>query len=170
MIFVTVGTHEQPMERLTLALEQLPRVRPDLAPFVVQYGYSRPPSGWEGHAFLSSNEMASLIQHARVIVTHGGAATIALCIEYGKVPIVVPRLKSFGEHVDDHQLAYARLLARRGQAVLVEDVGVLARRVGELADVPRTPTTVELPDVDGTVKRFAQIADTLVLRERFRRS
>jgi UDP-N-acetylglucosamine transferase subunit ALG13 len=38
----------------------------------------------------------------------------------GKRPIVVPRRKQFGEHVDDHQLAFTQRIARDGAILLAQ--------------------------------------------------
>jgi UDP-N-acetylglucosamine transferase subunit ALG13 len=162
MIFATVGTHEQPMNRLMRALEQLAAVRPDLGPFIVQYGYSTPPRGWHGSCLMNTDEMASYIQEATAVVTHGGPATIAACLKAGKMPVVVPRLRRFGEHVDDHQLAYARVLAKRGEIVVVEDLRHLPEAIGQLVESGRSATAVQAPDIAGAVQRFARIADLLV--------
>lgn len=151
------------MNRLMTALEDLPSLRPDLGPFVVQHGYSRPPSGWDAREFLSAREMTRLIADARVVITHGGPATISACLRSNKLPIVVPRLRKFHEHVDDHQLAYARLLAKRLQAVVIEDVAQLAARVTQLADAPPLPRGVDSLEPDAAVRRFAEVADALVL-------
>lgn len=38
------------------------------------------------------------------VITHGGTGAIIGAVKAGKKVIVVPRLSSYGEHVDDHQL------------------------------------------------------------------
>ena len=48
------------------------------------------------------------MRQASCIVCHGGPTTIVDAIGHGKRPIVVPRLKAMGEHVDDHQVAFVR--------------------------------------------------------------
>ena len=39
-----------------------------------------------------------------MVITHGGTGAIIGAIKKGKKVISVPRLKKYGEHVDDHQL------------------------------------------------------------------
>ena len=41
---------------------------------------------------------------ADLVITHGGTGAIIGAIKKGKKVIAVPRLKKYGEHVDDHQL------------------------------------------------------------------
>jgi UDP-N-acetylglucosamine transferase subunit ALG13 len=56
------------------------------------------------------------------------------CFAYGKRPIVVPRLRRFGETSDDHQLAFARRLADAGMVTLVEEPEKLAEALVQAAD------------------------------------
>ena len=60
------------------------------------------------------------IRRARVVVTHAGVGSVMVSLANGKRPVVVPRLKSFGEAVDDHQLQLGRRFAAAGLVTLVE--------------------------------------------------
>jgi UDP-N-acetylglucosamine transferase subunit ALG13 len=121
VIFVTLGTHEQPMLRLVTQLTKVAATLPDRRPFFIQHGYSPLPEGWTGAAFLTGREMDQLIRRSTVLICHGGRAKIAEVRARGRVPIVVPRIGS-GEHVDDHQLWFARRLAAAKEVLAVEDV------------------------------------------------
>ena len=51
-------------------------------------------------------------------------------LQLGKIPIVVPRLKRFGEHVNDHQLEFAKaVVERQGNILLVEEFGQLKEMI-----------------------------------------
>jgi UDP-N-acetylglucosamine transferase subunit ALG13 len=122
MIFVTVGTHQQPFERLIRALGAL-----DGASLVVQYGHADPPEGVaQATAFMPFPEMLRHFDEADAVITHAGVGSILCATNAGHVPIVVPRLKRHGEHVDDHQVELVRELERAGRVIVVEDVGALA--------------------------------------------
>ncbi|NUT54618.1 MAG: hypothetical protein HOQ03_01365, partial [Thermoleophilia bacterium] len=58
-------------------------------------------------------------------VTHAGVGSVLVALANGKRPVVVPRLKAFGEAVDDHQLQLGRRFAAAGLVTLVEDLGAL---------------------------------------------
>ena len=60
------------------------------------------------------------MREAAVVVCHGGPGTIMLAATMGKRPIVVPRRKAAGEHVDDHQHAFTRRIAADGAIILAE--------------------------------------------------
>ena len=57
--------------------------------------------------------MVKNIAEARIVITHGGPASFIMTLQIGKTPIVVPRQKQFNEHVNDHQLDFAKAVADR---------------------------------------------------------
>jgi UDP-N-acetylglucosamine transferase subunit ALG13 len=112
VILVTVGTHEDPFDRLVVAAEALAR-RVD-EPVVVQGGPSLVPTpSCERHATLTPTELAAQIRAARLVVLHGGPSTLAEVLDAGVPAVVVPRDPTRGEHVDDHQIRWASSLADR---------------------------------------------------------
>lgn len=119
MIFATVGTHEDPFDRLVGALDTLVETGVLTEPVVIQTGYSRvQPRRCEAHALLPYDRVQELMRAARIVVTHGGPASIVQVFAHGKVPVVVPRQRRFGEHVDDHQVLFSRRVADRVLVVL----------------------------------------------------
>jgi UDP-N-acetylglucosamine transferase subunit ALG13 len=128
LIFVTIGTHHQPFQRLLDALEALP-----LDQLVVQFGHGSPPAGVRrATAFMSFPEMLECFDAADAVVTHAGVGSILCARRAGHIPIVVPRLRDHGEHVDDHQAELARALDARQAVVCVWDVERLAAAVDSL--------------------------------------
>ena len=62
----------------------------------------------------------------RVVVTVHGPASFIMPLQIGKTPIVVPRQHQFNEHVNDHQVEFARNVAQRmGTIIPVEDINTL---------------------------------------------
>ena len=114
MILATVGTHEDPFNRLLDELERLVGAGVLSEPVVCQSGYSTSETEHvECHAQLPFPELQRLMAEARVIITHGGPASIMQALAHGVVPIVVPRQAKFGEHVDDHQCRFAEKMSHR---------------------------------------------------------
>jgi UDP-N-acetylglucosamine transferase subunit ALG13 len=66
---------------------------------------------------LPHAELVDAIARADVVVSHSGIGSALDVLEAGKVPVLVPRRASRGEHVDDHQRLIARELHVRGLAV-----------------------------------------------------
>ena len=136
MILYATGASQFPFDRLLRAVQ----ARPDGERIVVQHGCSAvQPEDAECVDFLPMPELAALVREARVVVTHAGVGSILLCLTNGRSPVVVPRLKRYGETVDDHQLESARRFAEAGLVTLVEDPAELPSALaatGESAVAP----------------------------------
>lgn len=131
MIFVTVGTHEQPFDRLLKEVDELVEKGVITEEVFIQTGYSTYiPKNCKWSKLLSFDKMDELMERADIIITHGGPATFMSAIAKGKKPIVVPRQEKYGEHVNDHQVDFARNVAKRmGTIILVEDVDKLGETI-----------------------------------------
>jgi len=115
MIFVTVGTHEQPFDRLVKEIDRLVEKSIVTEQVFIQTGYSLyEPQFCEHAKFLKFNEMLDKIENARVVITHAGPSSIMLALYKGKTPVVMPRQKEHGEHVDNHQMSFCRKLEDKG--------------------------------------------------------
>ena len=57
-----------------------------------------------------------------------------LCRRLGKVPIVLPRERKRGEHVDDHQVELARKMAEMGYILLAERPEEVAELIEQYDD------------------------------------
>jgi UDP-N-acetylglucosamine--N-acetylmuramyl-(pentapeptide) pyrophosphoryl-undecaprenol N-acetylglucosamine transferase len=113
---VSVGTTEsygfrRLIERAAELLRHVPRV-------LWQTG-ATPVDGLriDAKPVVPAAELDDAIREADVVLTHAGTGIALTCLEAGKVPILVPRRRQFGEHVDDHQLQIALELASRGLAL-----------------------------------------------------
>ncbi len=164
-VFVTVGTDLHPFNRMSEWVDRWLNERPE-GPSVrclCQTGTSVHPKRAEHSDYLTFEAMEAAMRAASVIVTHGGPATIMQAVALGKRPIVVPRSRALGEHVDDHQLAFARRVAKDGSIMLVEAEedfrscldGVLSGR--QSARVKVSPGV----GPDATVRRFERLVDGL---------
>lgn len=120
MIFVTVGTHEQPFDRLLKEVDYLVEKGVITEEVFIQTGYSTYiPKYCKWSKLLSFDKMNELMEKADIIITHGGPATFMSAIAKGKKPIVVPRLEKYGEHVNDHQLDFSKQVRDRYNSILV---------------------------------------------------
>lgn len=129
MIFVTVGTHEQPFNRLVQEIDNLKRDGVITEDVIIQTGYSTyEPKYCKWDKLIPYKQMIKNVEDARIVITHGGPASFIMPLQIGKTPIVVPRQKKFDEHVNDHQLEFARNVAERmGTIIPVEDITQLGK-------------------------------------------
>ncbi len=142
MIFVTVGTHGDPMPRLIKALGEL-----HADDLVVQYGSSPAPhTSVRAVGYMRFDEMLDCFEAADVVITHAGVGSILSATRAGHVPLVVPRSKRLGEHVDDHQIELTQALVERGAVRAVWNLEELAQAVASCpARRRRSPPAADLP-------------------------
>ena len=129
MIFVTVGTHEQPFNRLVKAVDELKRDGVITEEVIIQTGFSTyEPKYCQWSKLIPYQQMIKNVEDARIVITHGGPASFIMPLQIGKTPIVVPRQKKYDEHVNDHQVEFARNVAERmGTIIPVEDISDLGK-------------------------------------------
>lgn len=122
-ILVTVGANQQTGFRSLI--DELQKVVPANANIFWQYGPTDVSDlQLNGAPTISSEEMASRMAGADVVICHAGTGSTLMALQNGIRPIVVPRRHSYGEHVDDHQSDLAAFLHNRGLA-MVRQVGTI---------------------------------------------
>ncbi len=131
MIFVTVGTHEQPFNRLIEAVDKMKAENVFSDDVIIQAGYSTyEPKFCEWKKWYPYDKMLEFVNQARIVITHGGPSSFIMPLQIGKIPIVVPRQKQYGEHVNDHQLEFCKAVEERlGNILVVEDEEKLKNRI-----------------------------------------
>jgi UDP-N-acetylglucosamine transferase subunit ALG13 len=113
MIFMTLGTHDQPFHRaieLVAPLDQEDEL-------IIQHGSTPPRPDLvtaEWVPYLESRDLLDNIRRADIVISHAGVGSMVTAIRNARKPIVLPRLSRFGEHVDDHQMQLANRFAQRG--------------------------------------------------------
>lgn len=69
------------------------------------------------HDQLPAAELSAAMRAADVVISHAGIGSALSVLESGHCPVLAPRSRARGEHVDDHQIAIAVDLESRGLAV-----------------------------------------------------
>jgi UDP-N-acetylglucosamine transferase subunit ALG13 len=134
MIFVTVGNATQGFTRLLEAVDALAGTAAFQGESVyMQTGHndSFKPRHSVAEAFLPADRFLERMKEARLIICHGGCGTLLQAIAFGKIPVVMPRLSRFREHVNDHQIQLVRALAEEKRAVPVYEVSQLLPAIQE---------------------------------------
>lgn len=140
MIFVTVGTHEQPFNRLIQKVDELKRDGIIQEEVIMQTGFSTyEPQYCQWSKLIPYQQMVQNVADARIVITHGGPASFIMPLQVGKIPIVVPRQHQYDEHVNDHQVEFARNVAERmGNILVVEDIEKLERMITDYDEIVNT--------------------------------
>lgn len=130
MIFVTLGTHPAPMDRVVAELDRLIEIRAIEDDVVIQAASFRlRPKFARAVTVIPYEQLLALISSADVVIAHAGPATLAQIRAAGRVPLVVPRSPSAGEHVDDHQKRYADRLRGLPGYIVIDEVSQLREAI-----------------------------------------
>lgn len=129
MIFVTVGTHEQGFERLIKKVDDLVRDGKIKEDVIMQIGFTQyKPKYCKYQKLFPYSKMKEMVQKARIVITHGGPASFIMALQEGKIPIVVPRMAKYNEHVNDHQLNFVIAVKERyNNIIVIENIGELQK-------------------------------------------
>ena len=138
MIFLTVGSMF-PFDRLIESIDLMLGDGLIDGPIMAQIGDGKyEPQHMPFERFLAKEEYDLRIAKATLLVSHAGAGTIALALRHGKPLLVVPRLRKFKEHVNDHQVATARKFEELGHVLAAYDMRDLPAKLMALGCfVPR---------------------------------
>ena len=121
-VFVGVGTHIQPFDRLLETVDRAAGrgILPE--PIIAQGGPSKyRPNNYELHAWLSPEQVSHAIGAAEYVVCHAGSGLMSSALQAGRRPLVLPRRATFGEHFDDHQTQIVAKLAEVGLLVPIDE-------------------------------------------------
>lgn len=135
-VLVVVGTDHHRFDRLVDWLDEWAGRQTEPTRVVVQHGSARAPRVGQGHALLPHVQLQELMRDATVVVTHGGPATICEAWRHDRMPVVVPRDPSLGEHVDAHQQRFSRRLGSQGMVLLCEQRAELFQALDSVRENP----------------------------------
>lgn len=112
MIFLTVGTLF-PFDRLVRAIDAAVGeglIEDEIFAQVGENSYK--PRNFESLPSLKKDLFDKYFTEASFIISHAGMGTITMALSHNKPLLVMPRLKHYKEHVNDHQVATARKLGK----------------------------------------------------------
>ena len=133
MIFVTLGSQKFQFNRLLMELDRLVENGTVTEEIFAQTGYSDySPKHFDFKPFISREEYEAYIQKADIVLTHGGTGAIIGSVKKGKKVVAVPRLKIYGEHVDDHQTQIVSMFEESNLIVGCVECPLLGKALAEV--------------------------------------
>lgn len=161
MIFVTVGTHEQQFNRLVEYMDGWAKTHEEEV--VIQTGYSTyKPCSCKWSQFFKYREMGDHIERARIVITHGGPSSFIAPLQIGKIPIVVPRKKENGEHINNHQFTFCHEVEDRYKnIILVEDIDLLGNIIEDYDDIMSSLNSDIISNNEKFCNQLSQIVDQM---------
>jgi UDP-N-acetylglucosamine transferase subunit ALG13 len=138
MIFLTVGTLF-PFDRLVQIVDSAVGRSLIEDEVFAQIGHNTfKPKNIKYIEVLDKDSFDEKVNKAAYLISHAGMGTITMALDYGKPLLVMPRLKRFKEHVNDHQIATARKFEQLGHILAVYEAEELPHKIKQLRTfVPR---------------------------------
>jgi len=156
MILYTLGTASFPFDRAVSWLKELLEKEIIVEPVLLQHGITSVAKSshplLKSEISLSRNEMHEAVKRASLVISHAGQGSTRMLAEMGARFVLLPRLKRYGEHIDDHQLLFARAVEKFGIHYCTE--------FHQLIDLIKQPP----PSIQGEFFQAPLLADYLAAR------
>jgi len=136
---LTVGTYPLPFDRLLKAIDTAIAKGLIEEEVFAQVGFSNyKPLNMRHVKMMAKETFDGYFRKASSIISHAGVGTIAMALDNEKPLLTMPRLKKYGEVVNDHQVAIAKSFSELGHILVAYDVGELPDGIHRLKSfVPR---------------------------------
>ena len=88
--------------------------------------------------FLDKEAFDKRINNATCLLSHAGMGSITMALEHQKPLLVMPRMKKYKEHVNDHQVGTAKKFEQLGHVLVAYEAADLPEKMKQLKSfVPR---------------------------------
>jgi UDP-N-acetylglucosamine transferase subunit ALG13 len=152
VIFITVGTQKFQFNRLLKEIDRLIEEEKITEEVFAQIGYSGyKPKNYNYKDFIDRDEFEDIIKKCKIIITHGGTGSIIGAVKQRKKVVAVPRLKEFGEHVDDHQIQIVLEFESIGFIEAAQSVEMLGNTI---ANIDKLELKEYISNTDNIIKEI----------------
>ncbi len=158
MIFLTVGTRF-PFTRLVKAVDAaVANSLIDDKVFAQIGNDSYVPQNMEFVQLLEKHEYDRYANEASALISHAGMGSISLALSLNKPLLVMPRMRSCKEHVNDHQVDTAKRFESLGHVLVAYDADQLHEKMTSLHSFePKARKT----QVEAVARRVHQYVEML---------
>ncbi|MBU1130147.1 hypothetical protein KKE45_02385 [Patescibacteria group bacterium] len=114
MIFITLGTTNFQLDRLIKTIDSIMTKNKSSEKLIIQNKNQKYKTKYQNtitYHQITYQKLIHCFSKARIIITHAGASSIFQALKYGKnIPMVIPRYKKYSEHINNHQVNFAKSL------------------------------------------------------------
>lgn len=119
MILVTLGTIPFPFNRAINWIDSLLENGVISENVFIQYGVSDVSAIVKhplvtAESIVQSKDLMKLVDSSRLVISHAGQGSTRAMADRGACFVLLPRLARYGEHIDDHQLLFAKSVENLG--------------------------------------------------------
>jgi beta-1,4-N-acetylglucosaminyltransferase len=158
MIFLAVGT-QFGFDRLVKAVDQA--IEEGIVPDTVfaQIGPGAYlPKRMQYVISIDKEAFDQTLDSCKAIISHAGMGNISLALKANKPLLVLPRLKQYGEVVNNHQVDTAKKFEQLGHILAAYDESELAEKIKLLKTFVPKP---RIPNHQGVIDRIESFLRTL---------
>jgi len=158
MILVTVGGDTHSFLRLLNGVEKLVKCHKINDNVIFQTGYTKFQSeSRQCCDFVIMDKFEELVERCTLIISHAGAGTIMMGLKYRKPVIIMPRLKKFNEHINNHQLQLTRTLAEKKKIIPAYNVSNLEKAIEMAAAFKPDSFNTGTNEIIRSIERYCEI-------------
>lgn len=159
MIFLTVGT-QFPFDRLVQDVDNFLDTHELGEEVFAQIGNSTyKPRHFEATASLEKEAFDRYFQQASAIIGHAGMGTITMALDHGKPLLAMPRLKAYGEVVNNHQVALADEFEAIGHILVAHNTNELTTKLTQLRSFVPKRRVANVEAVAERIRSFVKSID-----------
>jgi beta-1,4-N-acetylglucosaminyltransferase len=154
MIFLAVGT-QFGFDRIVKAVDRAIEQKLVQDEIFAQIGPGQyKPVAMKYVVNLEKDEFDKTFNSCNAMISHAGMGNISLALKLGKPLLVMPRLKQYGEVVNNHQIDTARKFEQLGHVLAAYDEKELIEKIKLLNTFTPTKRT---PNRQGVVDRIGKL-------------
>lgn len=154
-IFVPLGTQKFPFERIIRAINSLIEKNLYKEDEILMQSMLFPITPQFKHVNMIANkDFNCYMSKAEIIITHSGVNSIISAMSLNKPLIICPRLKKFGEHVDNHQDEIATLMQDKYDVIVCRDMKDLEDLIIKAPKHTYKPWSSNKEDLIHTIKKL----------------
>ncbi len=155
MIFLTVGTYPLPFERLVKATDTMIMKGFIEEEVFAQIGVCNyKPQNMEYVEMLQKEVFDYYFETASAIISHVGIGTIMMALDNEKPLLVMPRLRKYGEVVNNHQVATAKRFEELGHVLVAYTEDGLPEKIKQLKSFVPQPRKNQAKTVADRIAKF----------------
>ncbi len=154
MIFLTVGT-QFPFDRIVQAVDDAfddGLIDEEIFAQIGESSYR--PRNFKSVTILEKRQYDKIFKEASCIISHAGIGTITMTLDNHKPMLVTPRLRKYGEVVNDHQKAIADEFEKHGHILVAYSVEELPEKLRELKKFVPKPRENQVKAVTDRITKF----------------
>jgi len=154
MIFLTVGTLF-PFDRLVKVVDEAADSGKLSEEILAQIGDSSyRPRNFQAVSYMDKELFDEHVRKASGIISHAGMGSITAALSNNKPLLVMPRLRQYAEHVNDHQLAIAKKFEHLGHLLAVYNEDDMPDKIRALRHFVPTKRETQVEEVARRISMF----------------